>query len=129
MKQELLRLLLEPLKDNAPAVFFALALMALDIVMGITNAGVHSELSSAKMREGLTKKIGSIYAMVAASMVDSMLLGGLDLGIVEAPVLMATCVYLCVMEVLSLVETIKRLNPDLADLPLFKAVRDKKGDE
>lgn len=125
MNTEMLQVLCQPLRDNQMAVFFACILMVLDIVAGVTNAAVHNELQSCKMREGLSKKIGSIYAMVAASVVDSMLIGGLSLPIVDAPILLGTATYLCVMEVLSLVENVKRLNPELANIPGLKQLAER----
>ena len=50
---------------------------------------------------------------------DAMITSGLDIGF-DAPILTTITVYLCVMEIGSLLETFAKINPQLAESPVFK---------
>ena len=115
---DLLKLFLQPIREHKMFVLVACVLIVLDVVFGFTNAALKREISSKKMREGLQHKLGSIFLMCTASVIDSAFMGGIDLGF-DAPVLAATCVYIAVMEVISVLENICKLNPQLADNPLI----------
>lgn len=125
MQNEMMQLICQPLHENRAAIFFVCVLMAMDIITGVSNAAVHNELDSTKMRDGLSRKLGSLYAIVAASVIDSMLGSGLTLSVVDAPILTAACLYLSAMEILSLVENIKKLNPELVNLPGLKQIAER----
>ena len=118
---DLLKLFLQPIREHKMFVLVACVLIVLDVVFGFTNAALKREISSKKMREGLQHKLGSIFLMCTASVIDSAFMGGIDLGF-DAPVLAATCVYIAVMEVISCLENIAKLNPELAHNPLIGGV-------
>lgn len=124
MDETLVRLFWKPVEGNAVFIVMALALIVLDVVTGFTNAALKHEISSSKMREGLQHKLGSIFLILAADFVDAALLGGMNLGY-DAPVLTATCIYIAVMEVMSIIENICLLNPELADNPILRLVKNK----
>ena len=61
------------------AVVALLALSALDVLFGVLNAWfVQHDFSSHEFREGLIRKLSNLGVVIAADIVDGMLLGGLD---------------------------------------------------
>lgn len=118
MQPQLIQFFWQPVVDNLNFVLVALTLIVMDVVFGFTNAWLKGEVSSSKMREGLQHKLGSIFLILAADIVDGALLGGVDMGM-KAPVLTAVCLYISVMELISCLENICKLNPELADNPII----------
>lgn len=113
---------LSPVRDNPAAqvaVMAVLMLIVLDVLFGVGNALVHREFSSEKMREGIAHKCSEFGFLFVGIIVDGCILGGVDLGY-SAPVFTGAAVYICIMEISSLMEIFTRLNPELADTPVFK---------
>ena len=113
---------LAPVRDEQAAqvaVMAVLLLTVLDVIFGLVNAIASKSFSSAKMRAGIAHKSASMGFMLVGIVVDGTIIGGLDLGF-SAPVLTTICVYLCLMEVASLLETFALLNPHLSNSPLFR---------
>lgn len=113
---------LSPVRDCLPAqvgIIALLILILLDWIFGIGNACMHHEFSSEKMREGIGHKCSELGFVLVAIIADGMLLSGLDIGF-NGPVLTAVTVYLCIMEIGSLLETFAKINPEVADSPAFK---------
>lgn len=106
----------EPLLDETAqtAVAAVLLLIALDLVVGITGAVVTRTFSSERMRAGLLHKFMELSAITLAAILDGALTGGLELAV--QPVLMATCVYVGIMETGSVLELIKRYDPEAEGL-------------
>lgn len=106
----------EPLLDETAqtAVAAVLLLVALDLVVGITGAVVTHTFSSERMRAGLLHKFMELSAIALAAILDGALMGGLELAV--QPVLMATCVYVGIMETGSVLELIKRYDPEAEGL-------------
>lgn len=106
----------EPLLDETAqtAVAAVLLLIALDLVVGITGAVVTHTFSSERMRAGLLHKFMELSAIALAAILDGALTGGLELGI--QPVLIATCVYVGIMETGSVLELIKQYDPEAEGL-------------
>lgn len=104
----------EPLRDThaQTAIWAVLFLILLDLGVGIVGAVMTKRFSSLKMREGLLHKLMELSALVLAVILDGALLGGL--GVTNQPVLIATCCYVIVMELGSILELIKTYNPDAA---------------
>ena len=75
-------------------------------------------ISSTKMREGLYHKTAEVGLLFVGIMIDGALLGGFDFGY-SAPVFTAICVYICIMEVGSLLEIFASMNPELQNSPIF----------
>lgn len=119
--EPLMQLFWKPVQGSLVFIVIALALIALDVITGFTNAALKHEISSSKMREGLQHKLGSIFLILAADFVDAALLGGVDLGF-KSPLMSITCVYISVMELMSIIENICKLNPELKDNPIFNLV-------
>ena len=113
---------LAPIRDEQAAqvaVMAVLLLTVLDVIFGLVNAIASKSFSSAKMRAGIAHKSASMGFLLVGIVVDGTIIGGLDLGF-SAPVLTTICVYLCLMEVASLLETFALLNPHLSNSPLFR---------
>lgn len=111
-----------PIKDCFPAqvaIISLLILIGLDWVFGVSNAAMHHEFSSQKMREGISHKCSEIGFVFVGVVLDAMFSVGLDLGF-NGPILMPIVIYLCIMEVGSLLEIFAKINPDIANSPVFK---------
>lgn len=106
----------EPLRDThaQTAIWAVLFLILLDLGVGIVGAVMTKRFSSLKMRDGLLHKFMELSALVLAVILDGALMGGLDVTI--QPVLIATCAYIIIMEIGSILELIKTYNPDAEGL-------------
>lgn len=101
------------------AITAVLIFIVLDVLFGLGSAIARHEYSSSKMREGIAHKSAELGFVLVGIVVDATILGGFDIGF-DAPVLVSICVYLCVMEIGSLLETFAQMNPQLAHSPLFR---------
>ena len=113
---------LAPVRDSTAAqvgITAVLVLIVLDIVFGLVNAVSKGEYESSKMREGIAHKCAELGFILVGIVADATIIGGVDLGF-TAPVLVTICVYLCLMEIGSLLETFAKMNPQLANSPLFR---------
>ena len=118
----LLEAFLSPVRDCYPAqvaIISLLCLILLDWVFGIANALVHNEFSSEKMRKGIGHKCSELGFVLVGIIMDTMITSGLDIGF-EGPILMTITVYLCIMEIGSLLETFAKINPQLGESAAFK---------
>lgn len=95
-----------------------LVLNILDIVTGFTAAVANQNVSSSAMREGLFNKLGFIFALILAALLQYAS-GLLDLG-VEIPTLAAVAVFIILTEAVSILENIAEMNPALANNGFFK---------
>lgn len=111
-----------PIRECLPAqvaIIALLILILLDWVFGIGNAMMKHEFKSEKMREGIGHKCSELGFIAVGVVMDAMISSGLNLGF-DAPILTTMAMYLCVMEVGSLMETFAKINPQLAGSPAFK---------
>ncbi len=120
-----LRPLLDPVAQTA--IFGVCLLIMLDLLVGITGAIVTKTFSSEKMRDGLLHKFTELVSMALAVILDGMLMGGLD--ITFEPILVSTCIYISIMEAGSVLELVRKYNPDADGLVgwLTQFVQPKKG--
>lgn len=108
----------------------ALVFIVLDIVFGLAKAAKSGTLSSSVMREGLWHKAAYV-GVVAVAVVIEVGSGHLDLGF-TVPLVVPACVYIVLNEVLSIVESIAELNPELKGsklLQLFESGKVDKSDK
>ena len=105
-----------PMRDShvQVAIVTVLMLVVLDLLVGIVGAWATHTFSSEKMRAGLLHKFMELSAVALSIILDGALLGGLDITI--QPIVVATCVYISIMEVGSVLELIKKYNPDAEGL-------------
>lgn len=97
--------------ENLYPIFVALVFNALDILTGIVSAIKNKDIKSAKLRDGLFKKVGFIFCYFTAWLVDGY--GdviGFKLGVAILPVIV---LYVCTTELVSILENISKINSDL----------------
>ena len=112
----------DPVRDSIPAqvaICAVFLLIVLDIIFGLINAFSKKEYTSAKMRQGIAHKSAELGFILIGLIIDAAVVSGINIGF-ESPVLITICIYLCIMEIGSLLETFSLLNPSLANTPLFK---------
>jgi len=118
----LIEAFLSPVRDCFPAQVAIIALLIfilLDWVFGIGNACMKHEFSSEKMRQGIGHKCSELGFVMVGIIVDAMVMTGLDVGF-NGPILTTIVLYLCIMEIGSLLEIFAKINPQLAESPAFK---------
>ena len=111
-----LEVFIEPVSDERAqvAILALCALAMLDVVFGVLNAWFFQhDFSSHEFRQGLIRKLSNFGVVIAADIVDAMLLGGLDLGF--QPVLMTVTVSLALMELVSLMEIFAEMHPEISE--------------
>ena len=109
------------------AVLALLVLSLLDVLFGVLNAWFFQhDFSSHEFRQGLIRKLTNFGVVIAAAVVDAMLLGGLDLSM--QPVLIAITVSLVLMELTSLMEIFAEMHPEISGSDWYMMlVRSKEG--
>lgn len=108
-------------------VVIALLLMGMDILLGLAGAVKDHDVQSAKMREGLWHKCGSIGLVVLAYVLE-VAVDHVDLGVVF-PGVVIVCAYIILMEVGSCLENLVVLNPELKNNPIMRVFATKEDDE
>lgn len=83
----------------------------LDIVSGIAQAVANHNVSSEKLREGAFHKMAFVLIICLAYLIDYGV-AYIDLGF-DFPIVVPTCAYIILTEVVSIVENVVRLNPSL----------------
>lgn len=98
----------------------------LDILSGVTQAVKNKTLSSVVMREGIYHKLSYVIAIALSALIEYGVLH-MELGF-TTPLLMPVCVMVCLTEIVSIVENVGQLNPDLANTGIFALLlQNKKG--
>lgn len=92
--------------------------IAMDVITGFVNAVVRGEVASSKMREGFLHKFAIIMIM-AVSIFLNYSAAYVNIGF-EVPLVEAAAGYIVVMELASILENIRKMNPELSSNPLFK---------
>lgn len=92
--------------------FFIVALFILfDFMTGLMARCINGNYQSAVARQGLYHKVGSILCIVFAVLCDYRQ-NFIDIGI-TIPVTISVITYICLMERGSILENIKKINPEL----------------
>lgn len=110
------------------AIIFATSLMALDVLTGLVGAVVRHDFKSGKMREGIGHKAMLVLVIALAIVVQGATEHIGDMGW-SVPLILPACVYIIVMEVASVLETVAQTYPELADSPLFRLFENASGGE
>lgn len=111
----------EPIRDSrAQTAVIALCILALlDVAFGVANAMfVQHDFSSHEFRAGMIRKLSNLGIVLAADVVDAMLLGGLELGF--QPILITVAVSLALMELWSLLEIFAEMHPEISDASWYQ---------
>lgn len=85
--------------------------IAFDIVTGIVRALYNDGLNSTALRKGLFHKLSELIAVVGAYLLEYGI-QYVNLGI-DVPLLKATTAYICLMELVSILENLADVNPIL----------------
>lgn len=97
--------------EHLTSIFVSLGFNGLDMVTGILSALRLRNLESKKLRDGLFKKVGFLFCYALAWIVDSY--GkhvGFDLGFHVLPLIVG---YVCLTEIVSIIENIAVINEDI----------------
>ena len=125
MMPEYIDVFIAPIRDNLTAQVVTEAaglLLLLNIVLGVTSAVIRHDWSSKVMRSGVSNLVSVFTFAIVSLIVDAIVSVGIDIGF-DAPVFVACCTYVCIMEIGSLMENIVDLNPKLKESPLFIVLR------
>lgn len=100
---------METLKWETIAV---LGLVVLDVVTGIANACRNKQLNSTKMRDGFYHKFAYFIVLFTGWFID-MLSVRIDLGYGQSHLFDFCAIFICGIEITSIIENVKLLNPDI----------------
>ena len=112
-------------------ILIALVFNAIDLVTGLLSALKNKDVQSNKLRDGLFKKVGFIICYFMAWLVDTQGANiGLQIGVAILPIII---VYVCLTELVSILENVSKLNSDLLPEKLMELFHisnmDKEGDK
>lgn len=93
------------------SVLVAMTFNVLDLVTGFVTALKLKDLQSSKLRDGLFKKAGFLMCYIVAWILDDY--GELIGFQIAIPILPAVVLYAVTTELVSILENICRLNPDI----------------
>lgn len=92
-------------------IIIALIFNGLDLVTGIISAIKDKDIQSAKLRDGLFKKVGFMLCYFVAWLVDTEgELIGFKFGVEILPIII---LYVCTTELVSILENISKINSDI----------------
>lgn len=92
-------------------IIIALVFNALDLITGVITAVKNKDIQSAKLREGLFKKVGFILCYFVAWLVDTQGTRiGFQFGMSILPIII---LYVCTTELVSILENICKINHDI----------------
>jgi toxin secretion/phage lysis holin len=110
-------------------IIIALIFNALDLITGFITAVKNKDIQSAKLRDGLFKKVGFMLCYFVAWLVDTQgTIIGFQFGVSILPIII---LYVCTTELVSILENICKINPDLLPeklMELFHITSTKKGE-
>lgn len=93
------------------SIIVALIFNGLDLLTGIISAIRVQELKSSRLRDGLFKKVGFILCYFLAWLMDNYgSIAGFKLPVDILPVII---LYVCTTELVSILENITKINPDI----------------
>ena len=92
--------------------------IVLDLISGLLQSFKNQAYTSSLMREGLYHKIGSLLVIILGYVIDYAQ-QFLDLGY-NIPCASGICIYICLMEVGSIIENVTMLNPQIVPTELSK---------
>lgn len=111
-------------------IAIATVMMVIDIITGLAGAAKDRDINSGKMREGLWHKAGyfGLIALAAVYEVATVYINfevaelGIGMTAPEIPAVTAVCAFVVLTEVVSIIENLCVLNPDIAKLPIVKTL-------
>lgn len=109
---------------NYILIIITCCFIVFDIVSGFVQAVANKEVDSTKMKQGLWHKCGFLMAICFAILCELAMVYA-DLGF-TIPILNAVCMFIIATELVSILENLAKLSPELANtkfMDIFK--RDK----
>lgn len=92
-------------------IIIALVFNVLDMSSGIISALKNKDIKSSKLRDGLFKKVGFILCYFMSWLIDEEgSLIGFNIGVQILPIII---LYVCTTELVSIIENICKINPDI----------------
>lgn len=110
------------------ALILVAILVAVDLVSGFAAAWATKNVQSSKLREGLWHKAGYAFVISAAMACEWGAANGLELGF-EVPLVIPVCVWICFMEIVSILENAKKMNPDIENVPGFEKLKKEENED
>lgn len=107
------------------SIVIALIFNALDLLSGIVASVKNKDVKSSKLRDGLFKKVGFMFCYFIGWLVDTQ---GYRVGFNITNVLPIILLYSCTTELVSIIENICKINPDILPeklMEIFNLKRDK----
>lgn len=97
--------------------------IAFDIITGLVKAGYNGDYNSTIMRQGGYHKLMELIAIVAAYFIE-FAVAYVHIG-VNIPAVESVAGYICVMEIISILENVCAVNPELCALlkPYFEKLK------
>lgn len=110
-------------------VILVVAFICLDIITGLLKAVYEKNLESECIRKGLIHKIGEILAVAVAFLIEYSQTVILSINF-DIPIVKGVCIYIILMEILSVLENICVINPQLRKVfsPYLKKLREKENE-
>ena len=102
-----------------------LCFIGFDIITGLVKALYTTGLNSTVLRKGLFHKLSEVLAVGGSGLLE-MGTNYIDLG-VSLPLLKGVTVYVCIMELISIMENLAAVNPELKKLfqPFLEKLKNK----
>lgn len=99
-------------------IIIAIIFHVIDLLSGLIAAVKQGNVDSSKMRDGLFKKVGFIFCYAVALLIDT---EGYIIGLnIDVNVLPVIVLYAVTTEIVSIIENISKINPDLLPEKLLK---------
>ena len=110
--------------------FITICFIGLDIISGLLKATFKKKLNSTCLMTGLYHKTAEILSIVLALIMQVALADIVYIGF-EIPIYDAICGYIILMEVISVIENICEINPQMLSFfkPYLEKLKDEKDDE
>lgn len=110
-------------------VILVVAFICLDIITGLLKAVYEKNLESECIRKGLIHKLGEIIAVAVAFLIEYSQTLILSINF-DIPIVKGVCIYIILMEILSVLENICVINPQLRKVfsPYLKKLREKENE-
>ena len=107
-------------------IIIACCFMVLDLLTGFTQAVINKCVDSSKMKTGLMHKCGFLLAIIFG-MLCEYAMSYVDLGF-SVPVQDAVCVFIILTEIVSNLENLGKISPELASAKFMDIFARKKND-
>lgn len=109
-------------ENERMAIVCMLLFIVLDLVSGVAAAYARKEVESPKLRQGLWHKMGYVFVLFCSIIIEWAMNNGMDLGF-SLPLVVPICVWISLMEIVSILENASKINPDLANIPGFERLK------